>query len=269
MDTFHDQVVILTGASSGIGKQMALQLARQGARLALAARRPEKLHAVAGECRALGGEALVVPTDVSEEAQCRALVEATLERWGRLDMLINNAGVMMWAAFEDIDSPEVAERVMKINYLGAVYCTHHALKHLKRREGRIVAISSLAGKTGVPTRSLYAASKHAMTGFFDSLRIELREAGVSVTTIYPGFVAIEDRGRALGPDGASLGASPVREDRAMSAEECARLSLEAAAARRRDLIMTPTGKLGLILKTFAPGLVDLLAIRTLQRYRRG
>ena len=146
-----------------------------------------------------------------------------------------------------------------MNYLGAAYCTYYALPHLKQARGRLVAVSSLAGKNGVPTRSGYAASKHAMAGLFDSLRIELASSGVSVTMIYPGFVASKTRHRVMGPDGKPLGKSPVREEQAMPVEECARLVIAAMTGRKRELVMTLRGKLGQWLKLIAPGLVDRMA----------
>ena len=264
---FRDNVVVVTGASAGIGAELARQLAAGGAWLALAARDADRLAAVAAECRALGGRAIAVATDVGEEAQCRALVERTVGEFGRLDTLVNNAGIGMWARFDEITDLAVFERVMRVNYLGSVYCTHHALPHLKRSRGRIVGVSSLTGKTGVPTRSAYAASKHAMAGLFDSLRIELDGTGVSVTMIYPGFVATEIRERALGPDGTPLGAgnSPVREREVMTVEECARRIVAAAEARKREVVMTARAKLGMWLKLVAPGAVDRIARRAIER----
>jgi short-subunit dehydrogenase len=264
---FRDNVVVLTGASAGIGREMALQLAEQGAWLALAARDAGRLEEVAAECRARGGRAVAVPTDVGDEAQCRALIEKAVAEYGRIDTLVNNAGIGMWARVDEMTDTAPFERIMRINYLGSVWCTYYALPHLARTRGRIVGVSSLTGKTGVPTRSGYAASKHAMTGFFDSLRIELAESGVTVTMVYPGFVATEIRERALGADGRPLGAgnSPVREREVMSAEECARQIVKAAAKRRRELIMTVRGKVGWVLKLVAPTLVDRIARRAIER----
>ncbi|HEX8691706.1 MAG TPA: SDR family oxidoreductase [Longimicrobium sp.] len=264
---FRDNVVVLTGASAGIGREMALQLAAQGALLALAARDAAKLEEVAAECRARGARALAVPTDVGDEAQCRALVERAVAEHGRIDTLVNNAGIGMWARFDEMTSLEPFERIMRVNYLGSVYCTFYALPHLKRTRGRIVGVNSLTGRTGVPTRSGYAASKHAMAGFFDSIRIELEGSGVTVTMVYPGFVATEIRERAFGPDGRPLGAgnSPVREREVMDAAECARQTLVAAARRRRELIMTLRGKVGAKLKLVAPGLVDRIARRAIEQ----
>jgi short-subunit dehydrogenase len=266
-DIFHENVVIVTGASDGIGAEVARQLADQGAWLALAARDAEKLEAVAAECRARGGRALVVPTDVAEQEQCRRLVDRTVEAYGRVDTLVNNAGIGMWARFDEVTDLTPFERIMQVNYFGSLYCTHHALPHLKRSRGRIVGVSSLTGRTGVPTRSGYAASKHAMAGFFDSLRIELADEGVSVTMIYPGFVATDIRRRAFGPDGRPLGKSPVREAEVMSVEECARRTVAAAAARRREVVMTARARVGMWLKLISPAVVDRIARRAIERGR--
>ncbi len=262
-----DSVVLITGASSGIGEALALQLAERGCRLALAARGADGLAAVADVCRERGADVLTVPTDVSDEAQCRAFVAAAAERFGTIDALINNAGISMWARFDELSDLEPIRRIMAVNYLGAVYCTHAALGHLKTSRGRIVNVASLTGKTGVPTRTGYAASKHAMAGFFDSLRIELRDTGVSVTTAFPGFVSTGVRRHAYGADGQPLGDSPVDEGSAMSAGTCARLILQASDHRKREIVMTPRGKAGMWIKLIAPGLVDRIAARAIEQGR--
>ena len=172
-NAFHENVVIITGASSGIGRELAHQLAERGAWLCLAARDTDRLEAVADLCAHRSGRAIAVPTDVAQRQQCEDLVARTVEEFGRLDTLINNAGITMWALFEELQDLEPLERIMQVNYFGSVYCTYAALPHLKESQGRLVAVASLTGKAGVPTRSGYAASKHAMVGFFDTLRIEL------------------------------------------------------------------------------------------------
>lgn len=259
--------MVLTGASAGIGEALALAMAREGARLTLAARNGASLEALAARCVALGGEALAVPTDVSDEGQCRALIDAAAARWGGVDILINNAGISMVTTFGEVRDLGVFERLMRVNYLGAVYCTHHALKHLEASRGLVVAVSSLTGKTGVPFRTGYAASKHAMQGFFDSLRIEVAPAGVAVCVISPGFVATDIRAHALGPDGAPLGASPrdesAREN--MPLDECVSLMMAAIRGRKRELVMTRRARLGLWLKLVAPGLVDKIAAYTARK----
>jgi short-subunit dehydrogenase len=187
--------------------------------------------------------------------------------FGGLDVLVNNAGVGMIARFEDVEDLSIYERLMRVNFLGSVYPTRFALEHLERGRGQIVAISSLAGLTGVPLRTAYAATKHAQIGFFDSLRIELREKGVAVTVIAPSFVQSEIRHRAVGGDGQPLPASPVREREVMTAEECARQIVVAMTRRQRMLVMTLRGRLGRWVKLAAPGLVDGMAERSVRRGR--
>lgn len=262
---FQENVVVITGASSGIGRELAFALADQGAWLALAARDAEKLEEVAAECRRRDGKALVVPTDVAEQSQCENLIERTVGMYGRIDTLINNAGISMWARFDRLEDLAVIERVMQVNFFGSVYCTHHALPYLKESRGRIVGVSSLAGKTGLPTRTGYAASKHAMAGFFDTLRIELDDNGVSVTMIYPGFVSTGVGQRALGADGKPLGKSPQQNGNVMTAEACARLILKAVGRRRRELVMTLGGRVGQWLKLIAPDVVDRAAQKAVEK----
>lgn len=264
-NAFRDNVVVITGGSSGIGREIAYQLSAQGAQLVLAAREPSLLESVAAECRRRGARAIAVPTDVGVESQCQALVERAVAEFGRIDTLVNNAGLSMHARFEELDSVEPVERLMRINFFGSVYCTFHALPHLKKNGGRLVAVCSLAGLTGVPTRTAYAASKHAMSGFFNSLRIELADDGMSVTLAYPGFVATEIASRAIGPHGTTLGERPVRDAAVMPADECARLIIAAAANRRRQVVMSLRGKLGLWLRLVAPGAIDRIATRAVER----
>ncbi len=261
---FTDKVVIITGASSGIGRELAHQLAGQGAWLALAARNTVRLEEARVECVQRGGKAVVIPTDVSIQAQCAEMVELTMQEYGHIDALVNNAGITMWGKFEEISDVGFLEQIMRVNYFGSMYCTHYALPHLKQTKGLIVGISSLTGKTGVPTRSGYAASKHAMVGFFDSLRIELAPYGVGVSMIYPGFVASEVRARALGPDGKPLMTSPVRESEVMTVEKCAQLIVNTMTGRKRELVMTLRGKVGQWIKLIAPGLVDKIASQAIK-----
>lgn len=262
-DVFRDQAVIVTGASAGIGKALALQLARQGARVAIAARRAERLEQVAEECHLLGAEVLVVPTDVSDEAQCKALVESTVAAFGRLDMLINNAGLAATALFDEFPDLNLFRHTMEVNFYGAVYCTYYALPYLKQTQGRIVAISSLGGKAAIPYNTPYCASKYGMHGFYDSLRMELYQHSVSVTVICPWWVATEFHAAQLTKDGVPRGASRGKDfytNKTMSAERCAEITLRAAYKRRREVLMGP-GALAVWLKVLAPGFVDWLAVK--------
>ena len=262
---FKDNVVLITGGSSGIGRELAYQLTTQGALLVLAARDSVLLDAVVAECRRRGGRAIGVPTDVSVESQCKELIDRARAEYGRIDTLINNAGISMRSRFVDLGGVEPIERLMRINYFGSVYCTHYALPHLTQSRGRIVAVSSLAGKTGVPTLSGYAASMHAIVGFMESLRTEIGRDGVSITIAYPGFVATDIASRAIGPGGKSLGVRNVVKSRAMPVEECAAKIIEASSNRRRDLVMTFRGKVGQWLKLVVPGRVDRITERALER----
>jgi short-subunit dehydrogenase len=262
-----DHVIVLTGASEGIGRALALELARQRAALVLAARTRERLEEVARECEAAGSDCLVVPTDVADAQQCRALIDAAIARFGRLDVLINNAGMTMWSRFDALSDLGVMEQLMRVNYLSAVQLTAAALPWLKQSRGRLVAVSSVAGLTGVPERTGYAASKHAMTGFFDSLRIELEGTGVTVTVIAPDFVRSEIHKRAIGPDGRPLGASPMQATKIMTAEECARLAVRAIDGRERLLITSLRGRAGRWLKLFAPSLIDRIAAAAIRAKR--
>ncbi len=260
-----NRIVLLTGASVGIGRELALQLAGPGTHLALAARDGAKLEEVAALCRGRGSETLVVPTDVGVESECQRLVERTVQELSGIDTLLLNAGQDMGARLDELTDASVLERLMRINYLGPAWLTRFALPHLKASHGRIVVVSSLAGLTGVPTRSGYAATKHALHGFFDSLRIELAGTGVSVTLACPDFVKSEIHRRALGPDGRPVGQSPLREDRIMSASDCAALILAAAEKRRRMVLLSLRGRLGRYVQVFAPGIIDRIAARAVAR----
>jgi short-subunit dehydrogenase len=269
MDPMKGKTVVITGASSGIGEELAVALAARGAHVVLAARDEAALAAVKQRCEQAGGRALVVPTDVSDPEACRRLVERSVAEFGGIDVLVNNAGLGMRGRFEDVTDLSVFERLMRVNYLGSVYCSHHALPHLKARRGLLVAVSSLTGKSGAPTRSGYAATKHAMQGFFDSLRIELRDSGVDVLVVSPGFVTTNIRARALGPDG-TAGHENIAEEqgnRMMDARTCADLILRAMERRERELVMMPAAKLMLALKALAPGVIDRIASRMMKQVR--
>ena len=257
------RVIVITGASDGIGAEIARQLAARhasGIALVLAARNAAMLQAVASACQACGADVLAVPTDVALQDECKRLVAATVERYGRIDALVNNAGRSAHALFEDVQDLGWYEDLMRVNLWGSVWCTHAALPHLKATRGSIVAVSSLAGLVGVPGRSAYGATKFAMAGFFESLRAELKGAGVSVTTAYPGVVATRIRHRGYNAEGKELGVSSLKEDKAMPVEECARLILDGMHGRKREVVMTSKGKLGRILKLFFPGLVENMAL---------
>jgi NAD(P)-dependent dehydrogenase (short-subunit alcohol dehydrogenase family) len=200
MNGLNGKVALITGASSGIGRAAAVRLAGLGVHVALAARTEAALREAAGEVERAGGQALVVPTDVTDAEACGAAVSRTVERFGQLDVLVCCAGVSMRARFEETRLDAI-EQLMRVNFLGTLYPTWHAIPHVKRTRGSLVAVSSLVGKRGTPTYAVYGASKFAVQGLYESLRVELAPDGVHVGVVSPGHVATPLRERVLGPDG--------------------------------------------------------------------
>lgn len=267
MAGFTGKTVLITGASEGIGRALAVALAGEGARLALNARNVARLAEAARTCAAQGAHVLELPGDVSQQEESAALVARTLAHFGALDALVNNAGITMWSRFDQISDLGVFARLLATNYLGAVYLTAAALPALKAARGLIVAVASVAGLTGVPERTGYAASKHALVGFFESLRIELAGSGVDVTLIAPDFVASEIHRRAIGSDGRALGVSPMREAHIMSAARCAQLIVRAMHRRDRLLITSTRGRFARWARLIAPAMVDRIAARAIRERR--
>jgi short-subunit dehydrogenase len=257
---FQDNVVIITGASSGIGREMAYQLAPQGARLVLSGRDLSRLEATAERCRQAGAKVLTVTADLTRQEECRNLIQRAVQEFGRIDTLINNAGNSIQANLEDYSDPTALEQIVKLNYLGSAYCTFYALPTIKQSRGRIVAVCSMAGVIGFPGLSGYVASKHAMSGFFEAIRPELKPYGVSVTIVYPASIASHVEKDPQGADKKlPMGMMPV--------ETCARLTLQAAASRRRELYMAPGGKLLLWIKLIAPGLLERFSANAVEKDR--
>lgn len=251
-----DKVVVITGASSGIGRALAKEFASKGACLSLGARRTKLLEELQSELP--GTEILIKKTDVSREDDCQMLIEETIKRFGRIDVLINNAGISMRAIFEEVDL-KVIRQLMDVNFYGTVYCSKYALPHLLKSKGSLVGVISIAGYVGLPGRTGYSASKFAIRGFLDTVRIENLRKGLHVLVAAPGFTASEVRKFALTNDGSEQGESPRNEDKMMSSEECARQIVRAVEKRKRELILTFTeGKLTVFLGKFFPSLLDRL-----------
>ena len=211
-----------------------------------------------------GGEALAVPTDVTNQQDLEWLVAETVKTFGGVDVVIHNAGITMWSRFDALQDLSIFERLMEVNYHAPVRLTSLALPHLKQSKGLIVAVASMAGLTGVPERSAYAGSKHAVVGFFDSLRIELAGSGVDVTVVAPDFVVSEIHKRAIGPDGEPLGTSPMMETRIMTADECAAHIVRGIEKRQRLVLMTARGRWGRWMKLIAPSLIDRIAAKAIR-----
>ena len=265
-EDFWEKAVIVSGASSGIGRALALRLADEGAWLALAARNAQRLNALAVECEQRGGRATAMPTDVSDEDQCRRLIERAKDTYGRIDAVVNNAGMSVVAKLEELPHLDLFRQVMDVNLYGAVHCCYYALPFLKETGGRIVNVASLGGLMAIPYNSSYAASKFGLIGFSDSLRMELQASGVSVTVICPYWVVTEFHERYLNKDGKPKGPAgrAIYTEKTMTAEQCARIVLEAARRRKRQVVMWPGGPF-LWFRLIAPALVDRLIVSAFLR----
>ena len=253
------KIVIVTGASSGIGKALVYEFARRGAKIVMAARNLDELTNIEQDLKARGVESLPVRTDVTVEQDCKRLVDKAIERFGGLDILVNNAGISMRAMFDELDL-EVIHRVMDVNFWGTVNCTRHAIPHLLASKGSVVGIISVAGFLGLPGRTGYSASKFAVRGFLNTLRVENLKRGLHVLVAAPGFTASNIRKTALTADGSQQGESPRAEDKMMTAERCAKIIVDGVAKRKREIVMTLVeGKISVFLSKWWPSLLDKLA----------
>lgn len=250
-----DKVVIITGASSGIGKAIAISFAKRGARIVISGRNETSLNATEIELKKYTSDVLSVKSDVSIETDCVRLINETLNRFGSIDILINNAGISMRALFSEVDL-EVLKKVMDTNFWGTVYCSKYAMKPLLKSKGTIVGISSIAGIKGLPARSGYSASKFAMNGFLESLRIENLKTGIHVLICCPGFTASNIRNVALSKNGEAQGESPRDEGKMMQPEEVAEALIKAIEKRKNTLLLTRQGKLTNWVNKFFPKWLD-------------
>ncbi len=250
-----DKTIVITGASSGIGEAMARLYATMGARVVLGARNEQRLSQLVATIRSQGGEARYVVTDVTNEDDCRRLVECAVAEYGGVDVMICNAGISMRAAFDEVEM-SVLHRVMDVNFWGTAYCAKYALPYLLASRGSLVAISSVAGLHGLPGRTGYSASKFAITGLFETIRIEYAPKGLHVMIACPGFTATNVRYAALMADGTEQGSTPRNESKMMSAEEVARRVAEGIAKRKRLCLMDAEGRATHFVKKFAPSLLD-------------
>lgn len=264
LNCMKNKVVIITGASSGIGKALAREMAARGAKVVLAARSVNKIIELEAELKRHNANVLAVPADVSMEQDCRRLVDHTVERFGRIDILINNAGISMRALFENTDL-KVIRSLMDVNFWGTVCCTKYALPYLLESKGSVVGVSSIAGFKGLPGRTGYSASKFAMQGFLETLRIENMKKGLHVLIACPGFTASNIRNTALAADGSQQGESPREEDKMMQPEQVAVSIADAISKRRKLLIMTTQGKMTVLLNKFFPSMMDKIVYNHLAK----
>jgi short-subunit dehydrogenase len=258
MEFFKDKVVLVTGGSDGIGKALVIRLLQSGAKVATCGRRADKFSYLETEFAAY--IFFVTTLDVGNEFACKSWIEAVIHHYGKIDILINNAGISMRGMVADTHM-ETLQKVMNINFWGAVYCTKYALPHLLESKGTIVGISSIAGYRGLPGRSGYSASKFALQGWLESLRTELLHSGVNVMWVCPGFTASSIRQNALNEKAEPQGETPLDEASLMTADECAQHILKAIQKRKRTLVLTFTGKRTVWLNKLFPGLTDSLVYR--------
>lgn len=259
-----DKVVIITGGTSGIGKACAEAFGQAGANIVISGRNYERLLATEKAIKSKGINITAVNADVSSEVDCNILVDRAVKNYGKIDVLINNAGISMRALFEEADT-SVIKQLMDINFYGTVHMTRLVLPYLKKTQGSVVGVSSIAGRRGLPLRTGYSASKFAMEGFLEALRVELLNDRIHVLSVRPGFTSSNIRSNALAADGSTQEKSPLNEGRIMSSEQVAARILKAVIARKRVLALTTQGKFTLYLNKFFPAFMDKIIYRHFQK----
>jgi short-subunit dehydrogenase len=261
---FLGKIVIITGASSGIGKACAYEMAKRGATIVLAARNKHKLEETEIKLKHQGYNAISIITDVQNAEECKNLIDTTIKKFGRIDILINNAGISMRASFNELDL-NIIKRLMDTNFYGTVYCTKYALPYIAKQKGTIVGISSISGLTPLPGRSGYVASKHAMDGFLNSLRLENIKKDINVLIVHPGFTSSNIRNNALDKNGNPQKETPRNEAKMMTSTKVAQIISKAIIKRERDLILTPQGKLAVWLHRNMPKITDRLILKEMAK----
>lgn len=259
-----DKVVIVTGASSGIGLATAKAFAERGSKVVLAARSEDKIKSLEDGLKKKGYDVYAVKTDVSVQDDCRNLIEKTVEKYGKLDILINNAGISMRALFSNVDI-DVLKRLMDVNFWGTVYCSKYALPFLLRNKGSLVGVSSIAGIQGLPGRTGYSASKFALHGLLESIRNENLKNGLHVMILTAGFTKTDIRKKSLKEDGSPQGITPRNEDKHMLPERVAIAIIRALKKKKRHKILTIEGQLLAIFQRIIPTICDFIAYRKLSR----
>lgn len=264
---FRDKVIVITGASSGIGSASAKLFASYGAKLALAARSIDKLEKLAKEITEDPDRILCVKTDVSSEEDCRRLIDETVRKFGRIDILVNNAGLSMRASFKDVEL-SVIKRLMDVNFWGTVYCTKFALPWLLESKGSVVGVISVAGYAGLPGRTGYSTSKFAIRGFLETLRMEHLDDGLHVMVFAPGYTASNVRNAALLADGTPQGSTPKDESKLMSADEVAKKLAYGLYRRRREMILTALGYWDVFFYKRFPRIMDWVQMNYIRKHEK-
>lgn len=258
------KVCIITGASSGIGRSLAIEFAKHGFAVVAAARNEDKLKETVNIIQKDGGEAMWVVCDVSREEDCKNLIQKAFQKYQQIDVLINNAGISMRSVFGETD-PSVIEQLMQVNFMGAVYCTRYALEHIIKTKGSIIGISSIAGYRGLPARTGYSASKFALRGFLQSLRLENKKHHLHVMEASPGYTSSNIRKAALLKDGSAQGETPLEENKIMSSEAVASAIYKGYVQKKKELILSAQGKLVVALSKIFPGFVDSMIYKNIKK----
>ncbi len=254
----NNKVSIITGASSGIGKAIAYELAKKGSNVVLAARRKDRLIKVAKDIEdKYNVKTLVIQADLSLQDDCKKVIDNTIAKFSKIDILINNAGISQRALFADLDL-NVIHKVMNINYWASIYTTKFALPYILESKGSIVAISSISGFSPLPARTGYCSSKYALHGFMEALRIEHLKTGVHIMIVAPEYVASEIREHALMKNGKEQGKSPREEKKMLTAEHVAKRIVKGIIKRRRTMVIGRIGTLNVVLYKLLPKLTDRL-----------
>jgi short-subunit dehydrogenase len=259
-----DKIVVITGGSSGIGKALAEAFGENGSKVLITGRNKSDLDQTVLELEKKGIHIHGFIADVSQEEDNKKMAAQAIKLFGRIDILINNAGITMRALFEDLDL-NVVKKVMDINFYGALFATKACLPEIIKNKGSVVGISSIAGFRGLPGRTGYSASKFALNGFLEVLRTEMLHRGVHVLTACPGFTASNIRNQALTKDGSIQGESPRDENSMMTAKECGAYIYDAVQKRKKFLVLTTQGKLAVWINKLFPSLADKLVYKAMAK----
>lgn len=258
------KVAIITGGSSGIGKELVKLYAREGYNVLFTGRNQNRIKETENEVNKQGNVAIGLQLDASKKEENEKMIDLAIEKYGRIDVLICNAGISMRALFKDLDI-EVFKKVMDINFYGAIYAVKYALPYITKSKGNIIAISSINGLRSTPARSAYSASKFAMEGFFETLRTELLKSDVHVLVVNPGFTSTKIRMNALDANGSTQGQSPRDEKKMMSPQEVAERTYKAMKRKKRKLILTRTGRWLIRLNYYFPKKIDRIVYNVLAK----
>ena len=257
MSSIKNKVVWVTGATSGIGEALVVALATQGAKLIISARREDELKRVAENCK--GADVFILPLDLADQSNFEKIKDEALNKFGRIDILINNGGISQRSLVKDT-SVDVDRKIMEVNYIGTVALTKVVLpQFLKQGSGKFVVTTSSVGKIGTPYRSGYSASKHALHGFFDSLRAELHDDNISVLLVCPGFIKTNISIKALTERGEKLGTMDKATAAGLTPKECARQIIEGILANKQEIVVGGMKeKFAILSKRFFPSFFSVL-----------